>query len=124
MRRRTIGKGQEAAQKRELLFAEPRDISEALGASQNRQQRQQQHFIEPINYLAGLARIRQVPEIIQKNRRLAKRSKARHSLPHHRSPPVDSVDHDRFSTSPVCHVLLHPITLRADAMSLYWMSVY
>ena len=36
---------------------------------------------------------------------------ADHRIRRRHSPPVDSVDHDRFGTSQVCHALLHPITL-------------
>src|SRR5215470_6701671 len=35
-----------------------------------------------------------------------------------RPPPVESEDHDRFSTSAVCHQLLHPITLPPADRSL------
>ena len=36
-------------------------------------------------------------------------------IPHPRSPPIESVDCYRFSTSCLCHALLHPITLPTPA---------
>jgi hypothetical protein len=111
MRRRTIGEGQETAQKPQLPFAEPRDIGEALRAGQHGKQRQQQHFIEPVNHLAGLPGVGQLLEIIQENRCLGNPSEIPSRIRHCRAPPSDSVDHDRFSSSLLCHELLHPITL-------------
>ena len=85
MRGRAMAKRPEPAQQRDLLLAEPRDINDRLCARQHREQAQQQHLGERIDHLAGLARIRQILEIVQENNRLAKRRQVR--TPLHRSPP-------------------------------------
>ena len=111
MRRGPVGERQKAAQQRQLLLAKPRHVGEAFRVGQHGKQPQQQHFVERVNDLPGLTGVWQVLEIIQKNRRLAKRTKVRKRIRHCRSPLSDSVEHDRFSTSSVCHILLHPIAL-------------
>src|SRR4249920_3223522 len=64
------------AQKVKLLLAKQRNIDEGLGSGQHREQTQQQHLGERIDHLAGLARVRQILEVTQKNNRLAERPKA------------------------------------------------
>src|ERR1035437_5821331 len=103
----------------ELLLANPRDIAEGLRTGQNRQQRQQKNFIQRINHLAGLTMVWQLLEIIQKNGRLDNQSEVPRRIRHRRSPPIESVDHDRFSTSCLCHALLHPITLVPSDHCIY-----
>jgi len=63
VRGRSIAKRPEAAQKLDLLLAEPRDIGERLGSGQHRKQTQQQHLLEWINNFASLARVRHIPEM-------------------------------------------------------------
>ena len=63
MRRGPTKEGAESAQKRQLFFTEARDIGECISPGQHRQQRQKQHFVEWVDHLHSLARIRQVVEI-------------------------------------------------------------
>src|SRR5271165_1570244 len=116
--RRPAGKRAEAAQQPKLLLAEARDIGKTLRSRQNRQQRQQQDFIQRISHLAGLPMVRQVLEMIQKSSRLKTRRKRRVQTLHHRPPQIESAEIDRFSTSPLCHALLHPIALQPRSSSL------
>lgn len=69
VRRCAVVKGPKAAQKVKLPFAEQGDIDEGLGAGQNRQQAQKQHFRQRVHHLAGLTGIRQILKISQKNNR-------------------------------------------------------
>jgi hypothetical protein len=55
--RGAVGKRPEPPQKGQLLIAEASDIDEGLCPSQHTQQRQQQHLVERIHHLAGLARV-------------------------------------------------------------------
>ena len=110
--------GRNRRKKGDLLLAEPRDIDERLRAAEHREQTQQQHLSERINDFAELPRVRQILEIIQKNNGFADRPKFLCS-PLHRVPPqTESEDHDRFSTSALCHELLHPIALRGEGIGL------
>ena len=77
VRRRAVAKRPEPAQQLDLLLAEPRDIDEGLRPRQHRQQAQQQHLGKRIDHLAGLARVRQILEIVQENNRLAERRQLR-----------------------------------------------
>jgi hypothetical protein len=113
-------KGAEPAQKVELPLAEPRDVDEAFRSGQNREQVEQQDFVEGTNHLARLTSVRQVIDILLKYDRLADRRKSRRRRLHRRSPPIESVDHDRFGASVVCHELPNPIALtrRFDRLAL------
>src|SRR4051812_44378207 len=100
MRRRAIGKRPEPAQKVELLCPEAGDFHEALGPRQDRQQAQQQHLIKRVDHLATLPRVRQRPEMIQKNNRFAQSTRRVHhatSLPNRwrsmESEPYSVVTH-------------------------------
>ena len=77
VRRRPIAKRPEPAQQFQLLLAEAGDIDEGLRSSQHREQRQQQHLVERVDHLAGLAAVRQITEMNQKTNRLAKRAAVR-----------------------------------------------
>src|SRR4051794_35220929 len=84
MRRRAIRKRSEPAQKVELPRPETGDFHEAFRSRQNRQQTQQQHLIKRVDHLATLPRVRQRPEMIQKNNRFAQSTRRVHhatSLP-------------------------------------------
>ena len=59
VRGRAVAKRPEPAQQLELLLAEARDVDEGLRPGQHREQTQQQHLVERIDHLAGLARVRQ-----------------------------------------------------------------
>jgi len=65
-----------------------------------------------------LAQIRQLLEIIQKDNRFAERPE----FPRSRSivvlRKIESEDHDRFSTSALCHALLHPIALSPELAAI------
>jgi hypothetical protein len=108
VRRRAIAKWPEPAQQREFLAAETGDIDKGLRPGQHREQAQQQHFVERIRYLATLARVRHVPEILQENHRLAKRPAVPCNAIHRCPPRIDQEDRNRFSTSAVCHALPSP----------------
>ena len=95
---RPMAKRPKPAQQRDLLFPKPRNVDECLRPRQHRQQAQQQHFGQRIDHLAGLARVRQILEIIQENNRLAKRRQVRTRPLHRSSSASESEDHDRFST--------------------------
>ena len=62
-----VMKRPEPAQQVELPLAEPRDIHEAAGGAQHREQTQQQHLVEWISHLAELTRVRQRLEMIWKS---------------------------------------------------------
>src|SRR3954451_20491370 len=66
VRRRAIRKPPEPAQKVELPRPDAGDVHEALSS---RQQAQHHHLIEGVDHLATLPRVRQRPEMIQKNNR-------------------------------------------------------
>ena len=72
---RAVAKWPKPPQKCELLFPEQGYIDERLGLTQHRKQAQQQHLVEPINHFSGLAGVRQILEVIQKNKRFATRRK-------------------------------------------------
>ena len=99
MGRRAIRERAKPPQQVDLLRAEPGDVGETIGVGEHRQKTEQQHLVERINHLAGLPTIRHVIEIIQKNNRFAKRPGFCRGSFHHRSPPIESVDSNRFSTS-------------------------
>ena len=111
VRGRSFAKRPKPAQEGELLAPEARDIDECLRPGQHRQQAQQQHLVERIHHLAALASIRQIFKILQENNRFPICVTVRCLATHRRYPPFDSEDHDRFSTLPNCHALLHPIAL-------------
>ena len=108
VRRRPVAKPPEAAQQFQLLLAEAGDIDEGLRPSQHGEQTQQQHFVERIDHLAGLAVVRQIAEMTQKTNRLSQRAAVRCRPFHRRPPKVDPEDHHRFSVSPLCHALPSP----------------
>ena len=87
----------ETAQKGELLFAEAGHVGDRLGPGQHGEKVQQQDLVEPVDDLAALARVGQTPDPPPSSSTAA-------------SSP-ESEDHDRFSTSPHFHELLHPIAL-------------
>jgi hypothetical protein len=49
--------------------------------------------------------------MIQKNNRFTLCPEFRRRLRHHHPPPIESEDHQRFSTLWFCRALLHPIAL-------------
>jgi hypothetical protein len=104
MRGSTVAKWPEPTQKIKLLLVEPGNVDERLGSRQHREQTQKQDLLERIEHLAGLARVRQIPEMIQKG----KCPEFRRRIRHHNPPPVESEDHDRFMTLRVCHALPSP----------------
>jgi hypothetical protein len=79
VRRRPIAKRAEPAQPFALLLAEPGDVGDRLRPGEHRQTAQQQDLVEPVQPFAGLARVRQVLEIVQKNDRFAERTTIRRS---------------------------------------------
>ena len=110
MRRCAVAERSKPAQQGQLLLAEPGNVGERFRAGQGGEQGQQQHLIKRVNHLAGLTAIRQVHEIVEKDRGLENFSilLCRHV---HRDPQTRTEGPHRFSTSAVCHVLLHPIAL-------------
>src|SRR5580700_10111083 len=110
VRRRSIAERQKPAQKRDLLLAEPCDIDEGFRPGEHCEQAQQQHLFERVDHLAALPRVRKIPKTPQKSNRLAARRRPCNRL-HRALRKSNQEDHDRFSTSAVCHALLHPITL-------------
>src|SRR5208337_3188093 len=108
VRRRAIAKWPEPAQEIELLGTETGDVDEGLRPGQYREQTQQQHCVEWIGHLPALPRVRHVPEIPQKNNRLGKRLTVRCNAVHRCPPRIDPEDHQRFSTSAVCHAIPSP----------------
>src|ERR1700694_529023 len=121
--RRAVLERTEAAQQRELLGPEQRDLGEALCTRQHRKQTQQQDLIERIGNLALLARVLEVFEIPQKDNRLVECRTVRSAV-HGRRPSCESEDRHGFSTSDVCHALLHPIALgmAPGALAQLWVS--
>src|SRR6202011_2268963 len=117
VRRRAVLERTEAAQQRELLGPEQRDLGEALCTRQHRKQTQQQDLIERIGNLALLARVLEVFEIPQKDNRLVECRTVRSAV-HGRRPSCESEDRHGFSTSDVCHALLHPIALWPPSTAL------
>jgi len=77
VRRCSVGTWPEPPQKRKLHFPEAGDIDEAFRTRQNGEQAQEQHLVEWKGQLSGLAIIRQVLEIFEKNGRFRLRSTAR-----------------------------------------------
>ena len=65
VRRRAVLERPEAAQKLKLLLAELGDLHPALGGGQHGHQAQQQHLVERIPHLAGLARVFEGLEMLQ-----------------------------------------------------------
>jgi hypothetical protein len=110
VRRRPVPERQEPAEKFDLLLAKPRNINNGFRSRKHCEQAQQKDLFEPINHLAGLPRIWKIREKSQKNKRFAARLEFRPRL-HRLLRKIESEDHDRFSTSAVCHEILHPITL-------------
>jgi len=92
MRGSAVAKRSEPTQKIELLLPEPGDVRERLGSRQHRKQAQQQNLLERIQHLAGLARVGQIPEMIQKNDRFAECPEFRRRIPHGNPPPIESED--------------------------------
>jgi len=109
VRRRSVPERQEPAKKLDLLLAESRDIDEGLRSGKHSEQAQQQHIFERIDHLAALPWIWKIRKTLQKNKRFALAPQISPPPPS-RPPQIESEDHDRFSTSAVCHELLHPIT--------------
>ena len=68
---------------------------------------------ELLHSLDGLPRIWKIRKKSQKNKCFAVSLESRPCL-HRVLRKIESENHDRFSTSAVCHELLHPITLRID----------
>ena len=88
VRRRAVAKRPEPAQKPNLLVAEAGNIDDGFRPGQNRQQAQQQHFVERIRYLATLPRVRQVSKMGQKDYGLAKRPTVCRRAIHRRPPRI------------------------------------
>src|SRR4051794_3443831 len=89
MRRRAIRKLSEPAKKVELPRPKTGVFHEASPSRQNRQQTQQQHLIKRVDHLAPLPRVRQRPEMIQKNNRFTQSARRVHRatpLPSQRRP--------------------------------------
>src|SRR6202162_3734382 len=117
VRRRSIAERQKPAQKRDLLLAEPCNIDEGFRPGEHCEQAQQQHLFERVDHLTALPWVRKIPKTPQKNNRFAVRRRPRNRL-HRALRKSNQEDHDRFSTSAVCHALLHPITLRPEASGI------
>ena len=108
----------EAAQQRQLFLAEAGDVGEGLGPREHRQQGQKQHLVERVDHLSGLPAIRQVIEMVQEPYGLENLAVVLCSSRPWLSPIKRIEDRHKFSTSAVCHVLLHPIALVREAIAL------
>jgi hypothetical protein len=86
VRRRAVGERAEAAQQRQLLDAEQRDVGDGFRASQDREQAEQQDFVERVAHLALLAGVLEVLEVAEKDHRFRKRGRRRRFF--HGSFPV------------------------------------
>jgi NitT/TauT family transport system substrate-binding protein len=117
VRRRPILERQEPAEEFDLLLAEPRDIDDGFRSRKHGEQAQQKHLVKRIDHLAGLPGIWKIRKKSKKNKRFVVRCG---SCPcfHRILRKIESEDHDRFSTSAVCHELLHPITLPGNTTQL------
>ena len=62
-----VAKRPEAPQQVELVRPETSDIGESFRPGQNRQKAKQHNLVQRIRHLAGLARVRKIAEILQKN---------------------------------------------------------
>ncbi len=62
---RAVREGAEAAQQVELFLAERGDLHPTLGAGKDRDEVQEQHFVERIEHLACLARVLEALEMLQ-----------------------------------------------------------
>jgi hypothetical protein len=93
----SIAKRPKPPQKIKLLLTEPGDVDERLSSAEHCQQTQQQNLAQWIDHLAGLARVRQILETVQKNNCFADRAKstAASSIAH--PPKTNREDHVRFS---------------------------
>src|ERR1019366_10352663 len=67
VRGRPVTKRPEPAQEFEFHLTEQRDVDKGFRSRENREQTQQQDFVQRIKHLAALARIRKLLEMIQKN---------------------------------------------------------
>jgi hypothetical protein len=108
VRRRPVAKWPEPAQKRESRAAEAGDVDEGLRSGQHSEETLVQHFVERIDHLRSLAWARQITEVIQKNKRLAKCPAGRYNGGRHCPSRIDSEDHHRFSAPADCHALPSP----------------
>ncbi len=68
-----VAKRPEPPQQLQLLRPETGDIGEGFRPGQHRQKAKQQNLVERIHHLAGLPRVRNIAEILQKNNALANR---------------------------------------------------
>src|SRR6516165_771205 len=94
-----------------IFFWPNRAISTKVSApASTASKHKQQHLLERVDHLAALPRVRKIPKTPQKNNRFAVRRRPRNRL-HRALRKSNQEDHDRFSTSAVCHALLHPIAL-------------
>src|SRR5437016_10079135 len=108
----SMAKWPKPPQKIKFLLTEPGNVDERLCPAEHCQQTQQQNLIQRIDHLAGLTRVRQILEKVQKNSCFADRAKVDRRVFHRPSSKNESEDHDRFSISALCHVFLHPIALK------------
>ena len=118
----SMAKWPKPPQKIKFLLTEPGNVDERLCPAEHCQQTQQQNLIQRIDHLAGLTRVRQILEKVQKNSCFADRAKVDRRVFHRPSSKNESEDHDRFSISALCHVLLHPIALaiRNNSVDCDW----
>ncbi len=75
-------------------------------------------LIERIHHLSSLPTVRQIFEMIQKSSRLKTRRNHRVQSFHRPAPPIELMEADRFSSSSLCHAILHPIALGVKASSI------
>ena len=86
VRRRAVHIRAKAAQQFELLLAEAGNIGERLGASQHRQQAQQQHLIKRVHDFGRLTCVWKVLKMLKKRYRFAQSARRLHTaLPHPKS---------------------------------------
>jgi hypothetical protein len=95
------------------------DVDERLGPSQHREQTQLQDLLERIPHVPGLARVGQIPEMIQKSNRLAEHPLFRCCVRHRNPPPSNQrITTDSALCAFVTH-FLHPIALAANHYRVY-----
>ena len=108
---RAIAIGEETPQECELFDPKEGNLGYCVGSRQHRDKAQKQDFLETVLDLPTLARIGKILEIPQKTTVSSKAVHAGAALPIANIPQENPEGRHRFSTSPVCHVLLHLIAL-------------
>jgi hypothetical protein len=99
VRRRAVLEGAKAAQRLKLLLAELGDLHPALGGGQHGHQAKQQHLVERIPYLAGLARVFEALEMLQPLNNLIERPLRLRLGLHHRAVLRESRGHRQIQLS-------------------------